>query len=785
MEGGFDIATARPGHYARILGDEADAARLRAMGLPVVLVDASPGLSLSGRAQSELGSRPVASRHGPWPLSVPAFGAGSMGGYYTTVEIKGYLDSLIASDTLGLFTKLDTLGWSYRRRPIWCVKMTGPSPGPKPRVFLNSLIHAREPEGMQNLLYFMGYLAGSYGSDPDLTYLLDQREIYFAPLLNPDGYAINESIYVNTHSFAFWRKNARDNDNNGILNSQDGVDLNRNFGFKWGFDNVGSSSARTSDAYRGTAAFSEPETRAIRNFCDSLHFASGINYHTFSDLLLVPFGYSNVMSPDSLAYFEWVDDMSSDTHYAYGNAPRLLYNANGVADDWMYGETGEKPRMYSITVEAGTQDDNFWPAPSRILPLAAEQVKPNLVESYIAGRYLRVQGEAAVGGDGFLHAGQRGYLSFAVKNRGVGESSVGTLTATISSADDRSAILDSASAFGVIAPGASAAALDSGFTIYLPPSTAAGTVLRFRVQFTDEGGYSGTDSFQVLSGMPTTLFADGAEAGLGNWTGVPWGLTTLQAHSPTHSFADSPAGYYAANADAKLTGKSNFDLSGFSNAYLFFWTRWDIEQDYDAGSVEISADSGATWAALPGRFTNPGTGSGGAFAGGVQPLGGPVYDVLKYKFVEERIDLSAHCGPGKPAVRIRLRLHSDPGGQRDGWFVDSIRLVSYTDLEPPLAVAPGGIVRNFVLSQPGPNPSRGTVRLRYTLASPARATAAIYSPEGRRVRTLLAAPLPAGIGRLEWDGRLDSGSPAPAGLYFLRFESGGASVVRRLVRFPG
>src|SRR5438874_6017762 len=195
------------------------------------------------------------------------------------------MDSLVASDSHGIFSRVDTIGWSYRHRPIWALRVTGPAPGPKPRVFYNALIHAREPEGMEALLYFLGLLAAQYGTDPDVTYLVDQRELYFVPLINPDGYAVNESVYAGTGSFAFWRKNTRDNDANGILNSQDGVDLNRNFGYKWNFDGVGSSGTRTSDAYRGTAAFSEPETRVLRAYCDSLHFLTGINYHTYSDLV--------------------------------------------------------------------------------------------------------------------------------------------------------------------------------------------------------------------------------------------------------------------------------------------------------------------------------------------------------------------------------------------------------------------------------------------------------------------------------------------------------------------
>ncbi len=95
-----------------------------------------------------------------------------------------------------------------------------------------------------------------------------------------------------------------------------------------------------------------------------------LSFHTYSDLVLVPYGYTNLMTPDSSSFFEWGQDFAADNHYAVGNAPRLLYPVNGDVDDFLYGETAEKPRAWCQTIEIGNAEDDFWPPPSRILPLA-------------------------------------------------------------------------------------------------------------------------------------------------------------------------------------------------------------------------------------------------------------------------------------------------------------------------------------------------------------------------------------------------------------------------------
>src|SRR5262249_3573076 len=122
--------------------------------------------------------------------SLPPFGSGSMGGYWTSAEVKMKLDDLVASDVNQVVAdKIDTIGWSggytgSPAKPIWGLKLGKQIAGPdtRPVAYFAALTHAREPEGMQSLFYFVDDLLGKYGIDPYATYLLDNRVIYIVPI---------------------------------------------------------------------------------------------------------------------------------------------------------------------------------------------------------------------------------------------------------------------------------------------------------------------------------------------------------------------------------------------------------------------------------------------------------------------------------------------------------------------------------------------------------------------------------------------------------------------------
>ena len=320
-------------------------------------------------------------KKGETPCGKGSFGYGSMGGFYTFDEVVAELDAMHQLYPT-LITAKDSVGSSIEGRAIWTVKISdNPNTNEEePEVFYNSLIHAREPNSMMTVIRFMYYLLENYGSDPEVTYLVDNREFYFMPVINPDGYVFNENMSPN--GGGFWRKNRRDN-GNGIF----GVDLNRNFGYMWGYDNEGSSSNPNYIDYRGTGPFSEPETQTIREFCADHNFSVSANYHTYWNVVFTPWGYNLEQSIDSIIFNRLVDNATVFNNYINGFdlSPYENYPSNGDVLDWMYGETTEKNKIFGVLPEVGGDADGHWPEPARILELTEENIYSNLVYAWGPG----------------------------------------------------------------------------------------------------------------------------------------------------------------------------------------------------------------------------------------------------------------------------------------------------------------------------------------------------------------------------------------------------------------
>ena len=315
------------------------------------------------------------------PGTTLGFGYGSMGGFYTYDEVIAQLDAM-RGQYPNLITAKDSIGSTIQGRTIWAVKISD-NPGideDEPEIFYNSLIHAREPEGMMTVIYYMYYLLENYGTDPEVTYLVNNRELYFVPVINPDGYIYNQQISPN--GGGMWRKNLRNN-GNGIF----GVDLNRNFGYMWGYDNFGSSPEPANECYRGTGPFSEPEIQAIKKFCENHNFITSCNYHSYWDVIFPPWGYNMRQTPDSTIFNNFIGIANSLNGYRNGAfvPPPENYPSNGDVLDWMYGETSEKNRIFAVLTEVGNEDDFFWPIPQRIIPLAEENLYSNLVYAWGPG----------------------------------------------------------------------------------------------------------------------------------------------------------------------------------------------------------------------------------------------------------------------------------------------------------------------------------------------------------------------------------------------------------------
>ncbi len=358
----LDIAYVKYGQYMDIVTDEEEVNYLRSLGYDVEIVHED----LVAFYQSRLDRTK------------------DMGGYHTYTEVIVALDSmhtLYPSLTSG---RID-IGHSLEDRVIWAFKI---SDNPdvdedEPEVFYNSLIHAREPAGMEVLLYLMWHLLDNYGSDPQATYLVDNRELWFVPVANPDGYCYNE--YTNPGGGGMWRKNRRNNGDGTY-----GVDLNRNFGYMWGYDDNGSSPYTWDETYRGTAPFSEPETQVLRDFTNDRIFVMSMDNHTYGEYLLYPWGYDYIYTPDHNLFVAITESMAVFNGHTPGTCWELLYPVNGGSFDWEYGDTILKPKIIAISPEIGSGDDGFWPPSWRILPLCQLQLEPNLLWAEVADNPYKI-----------------------------------------------------------------------------------------------------------------------------------------------------------------------------------------------------------------------------------------------------------------------------------------------------------------------------------------------------------------------------------------------------------
>lgn len=262
---------------------------------------------------------------------------------------------------------------------IWGLKVTSnvQVDEDKPGIYYMGAHHAREPISTEVVFYILNHVLDNYGTDPDITHSVNTKELWFIPIVNPDGHKI-----VLDQLDVSWRKNIRDNDGNGQItfssgwNYPDGVDPNRNYGWHWGGE--GASSNPNDQTYRGPSAFSEPEVEAMRQLMIDRHFVAGINYHSYSELVLWPFGYtSNAYGPDAEALAALGTAMAQTIPKIgpgfYDPGPAWsLYPAAGNTDDYAYGQHG----IFSILIELATQ---FIPPQNQVIQICQDNLQAALI----------------------------------------------------------------------------------------------------------------------------------------------------------------------------------------------------------------------------------------------------------------------------------------------------------------------------------------------------------------------------------------------------------------------
>lgn len=264
---------------------------------------------------------------------------------------------------------LYSIGKSVQGRDIWTLRLnttaSGTQPSDKPGAVYMGNHHAREHLSVEVPLLFASWLCENK-EKPEVKKLLDTRDIYIMPMINPDGaeYDISDGEYK------WQRKNMRVNPDKEI-----GVDLNRNYGYGWG--GPGSSGSTWSDTYRGPYAFSEPETQAVKAFVESkTNLKTLISYHSFSELILYPWGGSDepiANEKDRKAFIAMAKEMAKMTGYTPEQSSDL-YVATGDTTDWTYAVKGIFSYTFELTPKS-SMGGGFYPGAGVIDKVVSSNIK--------------------------------------------------------------------------------------------------------------------------------------------------------------------------------------------------------------------------------------------------------------------------------------------------------------------------------------------------------------------------------------------------------------------------
>ncbi len=638
-------------------------ARTAGFKVDVLIEDSKEYFLQQNRSPSPPQRNPTCSGAGIIDYQTPAnFELGSMGGYLTYQELLDELDQMQSlypnlitqKANIGNFltegTPDNSVTPSIGSNGIQWVKISdNPNTAEaEPQILYTAIHHAREPASLSQLVFYMWYLLENYDSDPEIKSILDNTELYFVPVINPDGYLYNEKTDPN--GGGFWRKNRK--------NSY-GIDLNRNYDYYingdpnngiWG--GLGASNDTNSDVYHGPAPFSEVETQAMKWFVEQHDFIMAFNNHTSGDLLLYPFGYiENHPTPDNDLYVGISEELVSQN--GFNNILSSgLYPAAGDSDDFMYGTVGTHDKVYAFTPEIGP---SFWPPSNQIVGICKSMMYHNVTAAKMVNNYARVKDTAPL----FVGNNAVADATFDIKRLGVAGS--GDFTVSVNAVSANITSVGSPVSFS----GMNVLDEDNGTIQYtLAAGTVAGDAVTYELVI-NNGSFDTTITVEKFAGSLVPVFEDNGDSATDNFNNNGWGNTTATFVSPSSSITDSPGTLYSGNANETITLSNPIDLTNAIGANVTFYAKWEIENNYDYTQFEVSTNGGSTWIPQCGKYTNEGSSNNS------QPTGEPLYDGAQTDWVLEEINLSDYLGE---TILVRFQFRSDGGLELDGFYFDDLTI---------------------------------------------------------------------------------------------------------------
>lgn len=654
------------------------------------------------------------------------FDFGSMGGFYTYSEVENKLDEM-RTDYPSLITVRESIGTTFEGNDIWMVKISdNPDiPENEPTAYFDGLHHAREPLSMATNINFMFWLLEHYDTDSSVQYLINNRELYFVPVVNPDGYLYNEQTDPN--GGGFWRKNRNTNGGGGCI----GVDLNRNYAFEFAHDGSCASNDPCSNIYHGAGPFSEAESSAVRDLLALVEPKTAFSIHSTAGSYLMPYGFDTT-PPAFDIYSEWASSFLDEAEYPYGVTFQMLgYTSCGTTRDFLHSEG-----IYGWTPEIG--GSGFWPAQSTIFDLVGENVRPLFYQSWLAGAYLDVQSHEQIGD---AIPGGTFELVVEIKNVGVGAISMNSSVMIEASAPEVQT--STAIAFGDIPARSRQDNSASPFPITIDPSFTGGSFILsiFTIQ---DGAVNETSEITIYIGEKETLFLDDAENGDLNWTasgnGISWGAVLDDSYSGVACFGDSDGGNGENNTTNFFELNEFFDLTTTILPLITFNSKYSIEED-DTVEFQLSTDGGVNWETLENY-------------------------VLNDRWNQHIIDLTAY--KAFDTVSFRFALDNDGGIPGDGFYFDDFEVSNY---DP--SVLENADNEFFSEVSIFPNPFEGSIII--DLNKEEVSDLSLFDINGRK----LDVSLIKGANQL----MVTDLTKLTAGVYFLKLrDQKGRSVIKKLIK---
>ncbi len=668
----------------------------------------------------------------------------NLGLYHTYAEMETVLTDL--ATTYPTLASLGSIGTSIEGRTIYVLKISDnvATDESEPEVLIMGNLHAREIMTVDLTLRFAVYLLDHYISDPTVANLVDNREIFILPMLNPDGHVYVENNHIGIHWSEWWRKNRRDNGDGSF-----GVDLNRNFGYEWGYDDIGSSPTPSWITYRGTGPFSEPETQVIRDFCATREFVVGFSYHSYGELLLFPWGYDYFYTPDHDLFLALGDSLASTNGYFVGNAAMgAIYTVNGDSDDWAYGEDVTKPSFLLYTPEVNSYEQGgFGPPDTMIQPTFDLLLPMNMTLLELADNPHRT---------------------------------LGPYTPTLQPADH------------------------AGLTWPQYRLTWSGT---------DATDPNPPVQYEVVEYKNLSTVQDNANAVSSLWNYAGFTLSTTRAYEGTGSYYSGETDNNSSRLETATFYRVTLATETFSTwVWYNIETHWDyayVEVSSDGGLVWSSVAGNLTTDVDP-NGNNLGNGITGSSLGWVQAtfslsayLGSDI--LLRWHYVtdqsvlEEGIYLDL-IDP-VPVYETRTVVASGLAGTTlvvspaaTGEFTYLVRAQDaenhyslWSNSQDERVTTLTGIADTPIfatsLGRNYPNPFNPETTIPYTVGggSVVPVSLHIYDITGRRVATLVNGEIGPGAYQATWHGRNDDGLGVPSGVYFSRLTVGDRSISRKLL----